>query len=185
MHSYFCFRPDQASLADEDEYESPYVPPRYLPHTTKLRRTDDTASCIRLPAVDHRRHTLGRPYTPPQFLPRTSTKLRDSVCVTDDLLRLKPLRRQPIDKDLPGPLKQSGASSTTFDFLNSLTVVRTHSTRPHPFRRSFAKISMEIVCIFRRYSKWHFEHTVNLCACYLRLPSPVFARIIVFTHSIH
>ncbi len=123
MHSYFCFRPDQASLADEDEYESAHVPPKFLPHTTKLRRADDTASCIRLPAVAHRRHTLGRPYTPPQFLPRTSTKVRHSICITDGLLRLKPLRRQPTDKELPGPLRRSsdrgprsGASSTTFNF---------------------------------------------------------------------
>ncbi len=126
MHTHFIFRPDQASITDEDEYESPYVPPRYLPHTTKLHRTDCTSSCIRLPAVAHRRHTLGRPYTPPQFLPRTSTKVRHSICITDGSLQLKPLRRRVTDKGLPGPLGRSrvsteqglrnGTYSTTFDF---------------------------------------------------------------------
>ncbi len=127
MYTYFLFRPVQASLADEDEYESQHAPPRYLPHTTKLQRTDYTASCIRLPAVAREGHTLGRPYTPSRFLPRTSTKVRHSVCGTDHLLRLKPVRHQPKDKELPGSLRQSrvstergfrsGASSTAFDFF--------------------------------------------------------------------
>ncbi len=79
-----------------------------------------------MPAVAREGHTLERPYTPPQFLPRTYTKVRHSVSVSDDLHRLKPLRRQPTDKELPGQLGRSsvsterglrsGASSTTIDF---------------------------------------------------------------------
>ncbi len=147
LHTFFFFRPDQASLADEDEYESPDVPPRYLPHATKLHRIDYTASCIRLPAVAREGYSLERPYTPPQFLPRTSTKIRHSVCVTDDLLRFKPLRRQPTDKELPGPLRRSwvstergpqrGAFSMAFDFYEF------PESRAHSF---FTTTQIQAIC---------------------------------------
>ncbi len=66
---------------------------------------------------------MARNYDLSIVLPRTATKVRHSICVTDDLLRLKPLLRQPTEKGLPGPLRRStergprsGASSTTFNF---------------------------------------------------------------------
>ncbi len=70
---------DEDAESSEDEDDSPYIPPRFLPHKAKLRRPADKISSKGVSAIAHDDQTSERPCTPPQFLPRTSTKLHHPV----------------------------------------------------------------------------------------------------------
>ncbi len=70
---------DEDAASSEDEDESPYIPPRFLPHTARVRRPADKISSKGVSAIANEDQTSERPCTPPQFLPRTSTILHHAV----------------------------------------------------------------------------------------------------------